>query len=569
MKKPKNSNSDSADLRRRAEEHISKAQSSPPEQQLDDDARKLLHELQVHQIELELQNEALSVTKAEVEELVEKYQSLYNFAPSGFITLSEQGEILELNHSAARMLKEARTAVTGKKFESFILPESRLEFNHCFQDLFESKKGQTCEFTLNNKLQVPIQVTANGILDQHLALCHLTLVDITENKIAERKLKEAKLRAEESERLKSAFLANMSHEIRTPMNGILGFLGLLRDPQITKEEFNQYLDIIEKSGSRLLNIINDVIDISKIESGSMNLVVNDTNINEQIKYLYTFFKPQVDGKNLNFFIDSPLIGKEAIIKTDREKLIAILTNLIKNAIKYTNTGAISFGYLKKDAYFEFFVRDTGIGIPKNQQEFIFDRFRQVENVDLKVEEGTGLGLAISRAYVEILGGQLWVDSDFGKGSTFYFTIPYLTESPGEPVGNDTTQHGIGFKVRRRLKVLVVDDEATSNFLLSILVRKHDHDVIEASNGQEAIDALQKNSDIDLVLMDIRMPILNGHEATKKIREFNKEVIIIAQTAFCFPEDREKALNAGCNDIITKPINKTVLFELLKTYFKDQ
>jgi PAS domain S-box-containing protein len=569
MKKPKNSNSDSADLRRRAEEHISKAQLSPAEQQLDDDARKLLHELQVHQIELELQNEALSVTKAEVEELVEKYQSLYDFAPSGFITLSEQGEILELNHSAARMLKEDRTAVAGKKFESFILPESRLEFNHCFQDLFRNKKGQTCEFTLSNRLQVPIQVTANGILDQHLALCHLTLVDITENKIAERKLKEAKLRAEESERLKSAFLANMSHEIRTPMNGILGFLGLLRDPQIGNEEFNQYLDIIEKSGSRLLNIINDVIDISKIESGSMKLVVSDTNINEQIKYLHTFFKPQVDVKNLNFFTDSPLTGKEALIKTDREKLIAILTNLIKNAIKYTNTGAISFGYLKKDAYLEFFVRDTGIGIPNNQHEFIFDRFSQVENVDLKVEEGTGLGLAISRAYAEILGGQLWVESDFGKGSTFYFTIPYLTESPAEPSGKDTIQHGIGFKVRRRLKVLVVDDEATSNFLLSILVRKHDHDVIEASNGQEAIDALRENSDIDLVLMDIRMPILNGHEATKKIREFNKEVIIIAQTAFCFPEDREKALNAGCNDIITKPIDKTVLFELLKTYFKDQ
>jgi len=241
----------------------------------------------------------------------------------------------------------------------------------------------------------------------------------------------AKEKAEESERLKSAFLANMSHEIRTPMNGILGFVGLLKEPRLTGEEQLEYIGIIEKSGVRLLNIINDIVDISKIEAGQMVVNIQETNINEQIEYIYTFFQPEFERKGLQLSFKNALSSKEAVIKTDREKIYAILINLVKNAIKYTNEGAIEFGYkLKTENSFpvlEFFIKDTGIGVPIDRQEAIFERFIQADISDKMALQGAGLGLSISKAYVEMLGGNIRVESEPGKGSAFYFTIPYTSE----------------------------------------------------------------------------------------------------------------------------------------------
>jgi len=251
--------------------------------------------------------------------------------------------------------------------------------------------------------------------------------DITAKKEIEKQLITAKERAEQSDRLKSAFLANMSHEIRTPMNGILGFADLLKEPNLSGEKQQKYVDIIQKSGIRMLNIINDIVDISKIEAGLMQVDINDSNINEQVEFIYTFFKPEVEARGLQFVIKKTLLTKEAMVKTDREKLYAILTNLIKNAIKFTNEGSIEFGYqLIKDngiANLEFYVKDTGIGISKDKQDMIFERFIQADSSNLRALQGTGLGLAITKAYVEILGGKIWVESEEGAGSTFYFTIP--------------------------------------------------------------------------------------------------------------------------------------------------
>ena len=252
-----------------------------------------------------------------------------------------------------------------------------------------------------------------------------------ERKRAEKKLKEknaeliiAKEHAEESDRLKSSFLANMSHEIRTPMNGILGFTDLLKEPDLTSEEKERYIEIIDKSGVRMLNIINDLIDISKIEAGQMEVFISETNISEQCKYLYTFFKPEVEAKGMQFYLKNSLSEKEVIINTDKEKLYAILTNLIKNAIKYSKKGYIEFGYERKDKYLEFFIKDTGIGIVKEKQKAVFERFIQADLTLSKKFEGAGLGLSITKAYVEMLGGKIWVESEEGKGSQFYFTIPY-------------------------------------------------------------------------------------------------------------------------------------------------
>ncbi|PKP21823.1 MAG: hybrid sensor histidine kinase/response regulator, partial [Bacteroidetes bacterium HGW-Bacteroidetes-20] len=384
-------------------------------------------------------------------------------------------------------------------------------------------------------------------------------------------LRIAKVHAEESDRLKSAFLANMSHEIRTPMNGILGFAELLKEPDLSGEQLETYIKIIEKSGIRMLNIINDIVDISKIEAGLMKLHISETNINEQIEYIYTFFKPEVESKGLKFTFSNTLLDKEAIINTDREKVYAILTNLVKNAIKYTLHGSIELGYelIEKsdgESMLKFFVADTGIGIPKDKQNAIFERFIQADISDSKALEGAGLGLSITKAYVEMLGGEIWIESEEDMGSKFYFSLPYTTESK-EKIKIEEDSYSYKTLQDLKLKILIAEDDAVSELLLGETVKMFSKEILKAQTGVEAVEACKRNPDIDLVLMDIRMPELGGYEATKKIREFNKDVIIIAQTAFGLSRDKEKAIEAGCNDYISKPISNEVLFSLIYKYFK--
>lgn len=378
----------------------------------------------------------------------------------------------------------------------------------------------------------------------------------------------AKNHAEESDRLKSAFLANMSHEIRTPMNGILGFVGLLKEPMLTGEEQKEYIDIIEKSGVRMLNIINDIIDISKIEAGLMKVNMTASNINEQIEYIFTFFKPEVEAKGMKLSCVKNLPSNDSIINTDREKIFAILINLVKNAIKYSNEGFIEFGYLKKGNYLEFFVKDTGIGIPKERQEDVFERFIQADITDKMARQGAGLGLSISRAYVEMLGGKIWIESEDGNGSTFYFTIPYNNNSKENAIiDNASIDNEIATHLRK-LKILIAEDDEISKLFINKVVQQFSKEIINVSNGADAVEFCKNNSDIDLVMMDMKMPIMSGYEATKLIREFNKDLIIIAQTAYGLMDDIQFALDAGCNNHISKPINKHEFLMVLQKYFKE-
>ncbi len=394
--------------------------------------------------------------------------------------------------------------------------------------------------------------------------------DITTLKETELELIIAKEKAEESDRLKSAFLANMSHEIRTPMNGILGFSELLKEPDLTGGQQLEYIRIIEKSGKRMLNIINDIVDISKIEAGLMKLDSKESNINEQIEYIYTFFKPEAEAQKLKFSFNNALPAKEAVVTTDREKLYAILTNLVKNAIKYTHNGSIEFGYnLKKDNEtdeLEFYVKDTGIGIPKERQQAIFERFIQADIADIMAYQGAGLGLAISKAYVEMLGGKIRVESEEGKGSCFYFTLPYKTDPFLENIELQLASLATNEKVKN-LKILIAEDDEVSEMLIDSLVKSFGKEILKARTGVEAIEICYDNPDIDLIMMDILMPVMGGYEATRKIREFNKTVIIIAQTAYALAGDRENAIASGCNDYISKPINKTELLSLMQKYFE--
>lgn len=396
-----------------------------------------------------------------------------------------------------------------------------------------------------------------------------------ERKLAEEELKKAVIKAQESERLKSAFLANMSHEIRTPMNGILGFADLLKTPGLSKEDQEQYISIIEKSGVRMLNIINDIIDISKIESGLMPVSFSEVNINELNDFIFSFFKVETDKKGIDLVVRKTLPNERAVVETDKEKLYAVLINLVKNAIKYTSEGYIEFGYRlnQKDgsAHIEYFVKDTGAGIPHDRQNAVFERFVQADANDKRALEGTGLGLAISKAYVEMLGGRIWLESppeNSVLGTVFYFTLPYNPKQKGitQPAGSRTETNAAD--KTKKIKILVAEDEDTSFLLLSYIFKKTDFEILRAKNGEEAVDICRDNEDIELVLMDIKMPVMDGYEATRQVRQFNNKIIIIGQSAFAIEGDREKAFEAGCDDYLTKPIKKEILLEIIGKYLKS-
>jgi len=393
-----------------------------------------------------------------------------------------------------------------------------------------------------------------------------TITDITNIKLYQQEQTRLKEKAEESNRLKSAFLANMSHEIRTPMNGILGFASLLKNSNLSEQKHDNYIKIIEKSGTRMLNIINDIISISKIESGTMSVHKEEVNLNEQMDYAFTFFKPEVEFKGMTFSMNNSLLSSDISLETDKDKFLSVLTNLIKNAIKYSDQGSIDFGCHLKENKIEFYVKDTGIGIPEERQKAVFERFVQADIEDTMAREGAGLGLAISRAYIKLLQGEIWLESEEGVGSTFYFSIPHNQADIIEvatPIEKTNKKPNTQVK---QLKILLVEDDKLSKYLIEILLREIDCTLIYATNGIEAIEACRANDNLDLVLMDIRMPEMGGYEATRKIREFNKDIIIIAQTAHALKGDAEKSIEAGCNEYISKPIDKVELFGIIHSYF---
>jgi PAS domain S-box-containing protein len=332
---------------------------------------------------------------------------------------------------------------TLSTWQSLLHPDDYNKANKSIEDYLENPKGQyISEFRLRHKdgSYIWISARAEAIMNNKREFTRMfgSHTDISERKIAEFKLKDqnielvkAKDKAEESDQLKSAFLSNMSHEIRTPMNGILGFSELLKEPGLTGERQREYIGVIEKSGERMLNIINDIVSISKIESGLMDVNIQSTDIKEQIDFVHSFFKLEMEGKGISFLIKNSLKGKENNIQSDIEKIYGILINLIKNALKFTKEGTIELGCRlrkeKESSELEFYVRDTGIGIPENRQKPIFHRFVQADVSGKMAYQGAGLGLSISKAYVELLGGKIWVESKEGKGSVFYFTIPYLKE----------------------------------------------------------------------------------------------------------------------------------------------
>jgi len=380
-------------------------------------------------------------------------------------------------------------------------------------------------------------------------------------------LEKAKQKAEENDRLKTAFLQNMSHEIRTPMNAILGFTDFLGNPNLSHEKRTGFTAIIQNSTHQLLSIVTNILTISSLETKQEKLSIAKVCINCIIVEQLAVFKSQATVKNLSLYAKQQLPDKQSYIFTDQTKITQILTNLITNALKFTHTGYIEFGYKLVDTLrgeslqseMEFYVKDTGIGIEQSKLTSIFERFVQADKTIQVNYGGTGLGLSISKGFVDLLGGKIWVESNVNQGSTFYFSIPY---KPVEPA------HINHWSVNRHVSkttILIAEDDEFNSLFLEELLNNYQFNLLYAKNGKEALDICRTNQPIDLILMDIKMPYLNGHEAAIQIKHHRPDVIIIAQSAYALEHEIEQYKGSCFDDYITKPIKEAELKQKVMKY----
>ena len=394
--------------------------------------------------------------------------------------------------------------------------------------------------------------------------------DITERKKLEHDLILSKEKAEESDKLKSAFLANMSHEIRTPMNSIIGFSQLLTEKDILPEEQDHYVELIQKSGEDLLNLIDDIIDISKIEAGQIKVFRSQYFLDNILGELYDsyleFVKTKKDTSQFRIKYKRPRGAEKVVINTDIDRFKQIIRNLISNAIKFTDFGLVEFGFKtvvnKTDSNILFYVRDTGIGIPTGKLKIIFESFRQANESNTKLYGGTGLGLAITKKMVEILGGRIWVESTPDQGSTFYFTLPYYpivlpTISTKKTITNKDTK-SYNWENKR---ILIVEDDDQSFIFFEKVLKRTLAKIVRTNNGKDAIE-LCNQSNFDLVLMDIQLPGMDGYKTTEKIKKIHPDLPVIAQTAYALAGEKKRSITAGCDDYISKPVNIQKLLELV-------
>ncbi|MGI0108049.1 response regulator [Salinimicrobium sp. WS361] len=390
--------------------------------------------------------------------------------------------------------------------------------------------------------------------------------NITEKKATLENLKETKEKAEESNRLKSVFLQNVSHEIRTPINAIMGAISLLKESSVGKEMREKYYEVLRLSGNRLLSTVNDLIDISQVETQQIKVNKSDFNLSEVLTNHVNVATPIAGKKNNKIICTSKYLHTNTILHTDKNMLNGIIINLMSNANKFTTDGIIEMGSFDEHGNIVFYIKDNGIGIPENRLDVIFDRFVQADSSLSRPHEGSGLGLSIAKAYAEMLGGNIWVESEEGKGSTFFFSIP-----------KDEVKHTIPNegKVENKIaplpnhKILIAEDDKLNYLILKKIVENMGiTNILHAQNGVEAVEMVKNDPEISLVLMDIKMPEMSGEEATQKIRIFNSTIPIIAQTAFAMPADRNKFIEIGCSDYIPKPIDKDDLTKLLHKHINS-
>ncbi len=499
------------------------------------------------------------------EEEINKISTALQQSPTVVVMTNAAAEIEYVNPRFTELTGYGTAEVYGKNpriLQSGLMPDEHyrqiwdvLRSGRTWKGEFLNRK-KNGELYWENAMIAPV-LNAQGTVTHYVAVKE----DITDNKRLWNELVAAKEKAEESDRLKTAFLANMSHEIRTPMNGILGFSELLKDPLLSGTEKEEYIDLILQSGRRMLGIINDLIDISKIETGEITAHFSDTSIHEVFQDLKAFFASQMRRKNLYLHFRRSLPPDESIILTDRNLLVQIMTNLLQNALKYTFSGGVEFGYFKKGDSLHMYVRDTGKGVPAHLQEKIFDRFHQGDVSDSPDNDGVGLGLSISRFFVEVLGGRLELESRVGEGSVFSFSIPYRRIEPVSemPDMEDCRKPG---DFLGNLHILVAEDDAVNRMLLEKLLERQSISVVSVVDGEMAVSEVRGNADIDLVLLDIRMPRMNGYEALFEIKRIRPDLPVVAHTAFSSPDDKKRAIEAGFDGFVSKPVVIDELYRLI-------
>lgn len=503
-----------------------------------------------------------------IKESEARFKGIFQNSNIGIAVAKPNGLISDVNYEFENMLGYSKAELLNMTFRDFTHPDDINKENELIGKLLQgeidSYRIETRYFhKKGNIIWVDLSIAVMKDDKGNFVLFIGMIKDITARKKAESELIEAKEKAEESDRLKSAFLANMSHEIRTPMNGILGFADLLADPVLSAEKRDQYAEIIKTSGDRLMQTINDIIDISRIEACETKIETEETNIGKLINEVFNFMLPLAKKKNLLLRLVSGLSDNE-YNQTDKNKLHSILTNLVNNAIKFTEYGEITMGCHVIDNHYKFFIKDTGIGIPAEKHQSIFNRFEQADQKLNRGYEGSGLGLSITKAYVEMLGGRIWVESESGKGSCFYFTLPVKTK-PGTSAIQGKAMKPETSRANKlaNVSILIVDDEETAREYLVAILGKECKDVFVAKDGVEAIEIYRKNrNSIDIILMDIKMRGLDGFEATKDLLQLNPAVRVFAQTAYAIAVDKEKCLREGFVDYIAKPIKKEDLFKIL-------
>ncbi len=539
------------------------------------EADKNILELVSYQIGL-----AIEKIQREEELRIEKtyFEQLFQNIPEATVIQEYPGIITDANVAFNRLFGFKEGEAIGKKLDDLIVPEEYLEDARSYTE--RSFQGEMIETETvrkkksGEKIHVSLVITPFRI-SHDKTIIYALYRDIGKWKEVERNLRAAKEKAEEADRMKTAFLTNMSHEIRTPMNAILGFAQLLSMEELTPEQKKEYVNIIKNSGDSLLRLIDDILDLARLEAGQINIREEYVNIDEMMDSLETTFSELVVSHHRAESVELRRSGPDQRlpfkVKTDPLRLRQILNNLISNAIKFTHEGYVEFGYQitpnRKEILF--YVKDTGIGIPEDKKEVIFERFRQVDNSKTRVYPGTGLGLAISKRLTELLGGRIWVISEEGKGSQFFFTIPLKSLENDISVGLRLSGGAsITFRESTLGKSILIaeDDEFNYKYLQEVL-EKAGFQVYHAGNGKEVVHFLEQHQgrSVDLVLMDIEMPVMNGYEATLLIKKKFSEIPVIAQTAYASPEEERKCLKAGCDAYLAKPLQVDKLLREIKKF----
>lgn len=498
----------------------------------------------------------------------ERFRTLFFESPDAVFVENYDGTILDVNPAACKLQGVQKEELIGMNIIDLILPEEKeqvaADFSKWVTGELTHYRGKL--LTSSQKV-IPIEIHGSKIHFSGQGALLFIVRDITEVVEKEEWLRKSVERAEHADKLKSAFLANVSHEIRTPMNAIIGFSEILTNQDLSASEREEFINYITQGGNTLMNLIEDIIDITKIEAAQIKINFSECNVDNLLDELYATFlkiKNKTNKSEIELRLNKPALKSGFVISTDPFRIRQILTNLLGNAIKFTKAGFVEFGFNLKGANkIEFYVKDSGIGIPMDKMDLIFERFGQVNDNNQAEFKGTGLGLSISKKLAELLGGALRVDSVEKVGSTFYLTLPVSKQGTEEYV---VEKKPVIFDHNWSEKTFLIAEDSILNYtFLEALLQKTKVKLLWAKNGREAVDMCRDHAEIDLVLMDIKMPVLSGLEAIEEIRQFKPGLPIVVQTAYAMPEDREKSLAAGGDEHLTKPLHVKELFETISRF----